>query len=279
MQSSWQPTKILRWVRSIPSSTNVAVVVTDLGEGYLKAMGNPAGEHALACELVATQLARRFNLATFEYALIEVTDVPKIPFSSGGIAKPGPAFITRSEKGGTWSGKPRELKRLVNPSDIARLVVFDTWIRNRDRYSPPPDKRCNRDNVFLSQEAPAGNLLLRAMDHTHCFLVGGELTHRLSQISHVRDSVTYGLFPEFRPFLNKNKDAIRDAIDTLRGIPRNEVEDAVQSIPPDWLVNNRAKAALAEFLTARAAYVAEHIMDWIWPQVEFDFMNEAEDHS
>ncbi len=117
------------------------------------------------------------------------------------------------------------------------------------------------------------------MDHTHCFLVGGELTHRVSQISHIRDSDTYGLFPEFRPFLNKNKDAIRDAIDTLRGIPRNEVEDAVQSIPPDWLVDNRAKAALAEFLTARAAYVAEHIMDWIWPQVEFDFMNEAEDHS
>ena len=63
------------------------------------------------------------------------------------------------------------------------------------------------------------------------------------------------------------------------GEGRSEVEDAVQSIPPDWHVGNRAKAALVEFLTARAAYVAEHIMDWIWPQVEFDFMNEAEDHS
>ncbi len=43
-QSNWQPTEVRRFVRSVPSSTGVAVVITDAGEGYLKAIGNPEGE-------------------------------------------------------------------------------------------------------------------------------------------------------------------------------------------------------------------------------------------
>ncbi len=195
------------------------------------------------------------------------------------MARQGPAFITRSEKGGSWGGKSRELRRLVNVSDISRLVVFDSWIRNRDRYSPPPNGRCNRDNVFLSREAPTGKLLLRAMDHTHCFVRGGELTPRLSHIDHIQERVVYGLFPKFRPFVEKDKDAVRVAVDVLRSILRSEVEDVVQSIPPEWQVNDRTRAALTDFLVGRAAYVAERIMDWIWPQDEFEFMNGAKGES
>ena len=274
-QSTWQPTVILRFVHSVPSSTGVAVVITDAGEGYLKAVGNPEGEHALACEWVATHLARLFGLPTFDFSLIEVTAVDEIPLPNSKLAKPGPAFIARAEKGGTWSGKPRELKRLANMSDISRLVVFDTWIRNRDRYSPPPNGRCNRDNVFLSREAPPGKLLLRAMDHTHCFTGGGELTPSVSRINQVQDSVVYGLFPAFRQFLER--DAVLEAIGTLQSISRNDVEEVIQSIPPEWQVGSRTRTALANFLTGRAAFVAECIIDWIWPQGEFEFMNGAED--
>ncbi len=272
-QPVWQPKEILRWVDNVPSSTGVSIVVTDAGEGYLKAIGNPEGEHALAREWVATQLAGLFGLPTFDFALVEVTDVDEIPFPNGGRAKPGPAFITRTEKGETWSGKTRQLKLLENPADISRLVVFDTWIRNRDRYCRLPKERCNRDNVFLSGEAPPGKLLLRAMDHTHCF-AGGELTTKISRIDAIKDPVVYGLFPEFRPFLER--DVVQAAADTLRGIPRNEVEHIIQSIPPEWQVNKRARAALADFLISRASYVAEGIMDQIWPQQEFEFMNGTE---
>ncbi len=71
-QLKWQPTEIRRFVRSVPSSTGVAVVISDAGEGYLKAIGNPEGEHVLACEWVATHLARWFGLPTFDFTLIEV---------------------------------------------------------------------------------------------------------------------------------------------------------------------------------------------------------------
>jgi hypothetical protein len=179
------------------------VVMTDTGEGYLKAMGNEAGEHALACEWVGSQLARWLGLSTLDFSLIDVTEANELPFAKGGFAKPGPAFLTRTEPGEPWGGKKRELKRLINPQDINLLVVFDTWTLNCDRHAPKKDGtwRINRDNVFLSEEAPPGQLLLKSIDHTHCFTCGGDLTPKIAGIDQMRDPGIYGLFKEFRPFL------------------------------------------------------------------------------
>ncbi len=52
----WQPTEIRRFIRNFDTGAGVILVLTDAGEGYLKAMGNVGGEHCLACEWVATQL-------------------------------------------------------------------------------------------------------------------------------------------------------------------------------------------------------------------------------
>ena len=58
--------------------------------------------------------------------------------------------------------------------------MFDTWLLNCDRFSfptrnPPTKPRINRNNVFLSEEAPDGKFVLKAMDHTHCFTCGKNL--------------------------------------------------------------------------------------------------------
>lgn len=55
---AWHPTIVRRFIESYPTSTNVARVDTDAGEGFLKPMGNPEGPHVLACELVGTMLAQ-----------------------------------------------------------------------------------------------------------------------------------------------------------------------------------------------------------------------------
>jgi len=132
----WQPTEILRFIRNFDPGAGAVLVLTDAGESYLKARGNVGGEHCLACEWVATHLARWFKLPTFDFALLEVTDLDEIPFYRGGHAQPGPAFITRAESGEPWSGKGTQLDRLINPQDISRLVVFDTWVLNCDRFAP-----------------------------------------------------------------------------------------------------------------------------------------------
>lgn len=271
----WSPTEVRMFIKPLDSGAGTVVVETDAGRGYLKVMGNHGGEHVLACELVGTKLAQWFGLSTFDFALIEVTKCDEIPLYRGTLAEAGPAFVTREERGQSWGGSERQLKKVVNRVDISRLVVFDTWIRNRDRRSPD-GARVNLDNVFLSEESPEpGMFVLRAMDHTHCFTTDGQLSRRLAQIDAVKDEGVYGLFPEFRRFLDRN--VVRQAVAQLRQITRQELQMIVDEIPAVWDVDQAARTALIDFLLQRAAFVAETIEVRLWPQSELRFPEAAED--
>ncbi|WP_165233370.1 HipA family kinase [Aquisphaera insulae] len=250
----WRPTEIRRFIRNFDTGTEAVLVLTDAGEGYLKAMGNAGGEHCLACEWVATHLARWFKLETFDFSLIDITDLDEIPLSRSGNARPGPAFITRAEFGEPWGGKVSELKYLINPGDISRLVVFDTWILNCDRHAPEGRRRPNYNNVFLSREAPEGYLRLKAMDHTHAFTCGHDLTQRVATIDRIQDPNAYGLFPGFRRRLDQ--DAFQSALDDLRGLPRPFVEEVIRSVPEEWEVGREAREALSDFIVRRAHFLA-----------------------
>ena len=261
-------------MKGLPSSARTAVVETDVGPGYLKAMGGPEGPHTLASEVVVTQLADWFGLPTFDWSIIQVDELDEIPFfdkqgNRTGQATPGPAFITRAEKGSTWGGADRELKLLVNSQDISRLVIFDTWVLNCDRHSQPlPEsgrsRKPNRDNVFLSYEAPEGEFLLKAMDHTHCFTCGREWTQRLAHVDTMKDGRVFGLFPEFREFLKQ--DVVSQATADLKLISSEVVTEMTKLIPKEWDVKREALDALVDLVVGRAAFVAETIKSKIWPQ-------------
>jgi hypothetical protein len=250
--------------------------------GYLKGIGAPEGPHTLAAELVGTQLAAWFGLSTLDWAIIMLDDIVEIPFvdkdgNETGMAKPGPAFITRAEPGDTWSGDEKQLRRLVNQQDIARLVVFDTWTRNCDRHSFAPSNlpqkpRINRDNVFLSEEAPKGQFALKAIDHTHCFTCGREWTRKMSGIRMVKDPRVFGLFPEFRPFLARS--AVVQAASDLASIDRRTAVGITQTIPNEWEVAPHALDALLDLILGRAAFVAATIEQRLWPQGELAFDDE-----
>lgn len=183
----------------------------------------------------------------------------------------GRRWWTRAIKGDSWSGERRQLAKLLNSDDISRLVVFDTWILNRDRHSA---NRQNRDNVFLSAESKQLELL--AIDHTHCFgMSGGELTERVAHIGNSRDSAVFGQFPEFKEFLNKS--VVSQAAEQLARIDEATVKRIVADIPGQWQVPNKAKAALVSFVLQRAAYVADTIYENLWPQKEIEFTDGRED--
>lgn len=105
----WPPSRFRRFAKSIKSSTATVRVVTDAGPAYLKALGNPQGPHALACDLVGTALARWFGLPTFDDGLLVVEEDDEIPFSRGGRAAAGPAYVTREERGLPWAGDAESL--------------------------------------------------------------------------------------------------------------------------------------------------------------------------
>ena len=260
MPSTWDPGSFLRFERSLATSTNVAKVVTTNGKAYIKVINNPEGPHALAREWVGTGLARLIGLSTLDYATLEIdAAVDEIPLYSGRMAASGPAFCTKDEPGHPWGGAGDELKDIENPEDIVRLVVFDTWIRNRDRHFPDESvRRPNLDNVFLSEVATQpGKYRLLAIDHTHCFSHGAELTTNVAQTGNVKDPLIYGLFPQFERYFGR--DPLEASLRDLGSIAEDQILGLVNTVPAAWDVGRQIQDALADLLVRRAAFLLENI--------------------
>jgi hypothetical protein len=259
----------VRFIQSFGTATGVAIVDTDLGEGYLKALGNPEGPHALACELVGSMLAEWLGLSTLDFSLVELTDDDEIPFLRGGSASPGPAFVSRAEpKGIPWDGTVGGLRGITNSHEISGLVVLDTWLLNCDRHAPD-GRRVNRDNVFLIQ-SPGGtrDVQLRAIDFTHTFTCGGEINRRLGFIEKFRDERVYGLFPEFTGFLDREE--VRRFANLLSQFPLRVAEDIIAAVPQAWGVDHQARSAWATMITERAHFISENIEAMLWPQMQLE---------
>jgi hypothetical protein len=255
---AWQPTTIRRPDRVFATATETVRVTTDAGPGFLKALGNRGGPQYLAADWLGTQLAGWLGLPIFEFAIVQVTAEDEIQFKNG-QAQVGPAFITREQSGMTWGGTADELSLLVNPEDIGKLILFDTWTRNCDRH--PPDltaRKPNRGNVFLSNEGmEGGKFQLVAMDHTHCFNCGRDLNAQVAHIDLIKDERMYGLFPEFKPFIRNHLQALGDAISKLKTLDKLWLQGLIGSIPAEWQVDAAGRAALATLIYDRADYVDE----------------------
>jgi hypothetical protein len=270
----FRPTCVTTFIRSFDSGAGTLLVETDAGRAYIKAKGNPGGPHVLACEYVGTRLATLLGLPTFDYALIQVDEIDELPFANGkDFAEPGTAFAARSETGTTWGQDKRLLGRLGNVDEVSRLVVFDTWVLNSDRYDPN-GSRINLDNVFFSSESSGFEVELRIMDHTHCFTNGRDLTARVKQIGIVKDEAIYGLFPEFKPLLDR--EVVCATCEQLTNLSVDDVGEIVHSIPRDWSVGKPARDALQELIIRRAEYVAETIEESLFGPIQGDLFQTSD---
>lgn len=271
--NGWRPTQLTRFIKPLGTATGTAVVETDAGVGYLKALGNPEGPHALACEFVGTSLADWLGLPTLDFSLVEVHGDDDIPFLKGGKAEHGPAFISKSEEDGfPWGGSAQELKAISNSQDINGLVAIDTWILNCDRYSPDGTRR-NLDNVFFVLHKEAGKgVVLKAIDFTHAFTCGGEINRRIGFIERIQHPRIYGLFPEFRNYLDP--DVMRGIAIRLGEFNRVTADRIIGAVPAEWDVNKDSRAAWATFITDRAHFLADHLEEILWPQQGLGGLNE-----
>ena len=259
--SLWQPTKFLSYIETIGSSSRTAIVRTDAGLAYLKAINNPQSPHVLACDWIGTKLAWRFGLQVFDMAILELEEGDEIPLDRNTKAEIGPALVARGEKGEPLLG-PSTLSFVQNINDIPRLIVFDTWVRNCDRYRPAGEgepERINPDNLFLSEEgADAGKFILKAIDHGHIFSCGKPLDRNLANIANVKDERLYGLYPFFRPYVTIDRIA-RIASEEMSDVRADLWEDLINSVPAAWQVSSEAKLAISGFLLERARFLADNI--------------------
>lgn len=257
----WQPTIFLRHIETIGSSSRTAIIQTDAGRAYLKAINNPQSPHILACDWIGTKLAQRFGLKTFDVAILELDDGDEIQLDQKTLAAIGPSFVARGEKGAP-SVSPSSLRQVQNLEDISLLVIFDTWVRNCDRHRPADEnepERINQDNLFLSEEgADPGKFILKAIDHGHIFTCGRSLTRNLTDIANVKDERLYGVLQAFRNRVSV-ANLTKCTAEKLQNVSIAFWADLIDSVPNEWQVTAEAKAAISRFLLERARFLTDNI--------------------
>lgn len=261
---NWKPTRLMEILGSADTSTGATEVTTDAGRAYLKPLGNRQGPHVLATDWVGTHLARWFGLSTFDIAILTRDADATFPLPRGYAAEPGPAFAARAMAGEPWGKSGLQLEVLVNPEDITRLVVFDTWTLNCDRHHHDLTvRKPNYDNVYLSSEGvEGGKRRLIAMDHGLCFIRSGEdLTTKLAHIDRIQNEHVFGLFPEFRGRLRE--DIVIECVARLREMDTATAAEIIGTVPNQWEVPPEAREAWSNLVYRRAGFVADNIQKWI----------------
>ena len=266
--NNWNPSKVERIVKVLPTSTRPLIVVTDDGNGLLKYIGNQAGNDALICELVGTELANWFGLTTPDFAII---NLPKLDAGELGVpTKEGPAFCSRwTPDAMTMSPDSNMISKLRNKDDISKLVVFDTWIRNLDRYSEYHDTRnpaSNMDNLIFSQDKRMTKMLV--IDHTHAF-VEGTLDDDLDDDDLLTEKTVYGLFPQFRQFLSRK--VVQTSLEALANIDTDTLMEILDSVPREWGFSANTKDKLVRCLEYRAREMSGWLPAGLFDQAEMNF--------
>lgn len=263
----WRPNSIQRFIEGFRTSTRVVKVATDIDIAFLKGLGNPQGADSLASELVSGELARWFGLTTPDFSILNVQGI-ELPRIECGPVEPGPAFLSREMQGFPGDGTEFALRKIRDRNSIARLVLFDTWLMNPDRYPPPDDIMLpseNRDNLFFT---PIGRHFdIVALDHSHCF-VTTTLADELGGNHLIEEARIYGLFPEFRPFVTEA--AVQSVIAELRQIDRAMVQAIVASVPQEWGITNAQRTAWVDLIVRRAALVADFALPKLIEQICLD---------
>lgn len=206
-----QPGEIRRVVRLFPSSTRPANVITDLGGGYLKGAESPAGSSALISELIAAEIGTRMGLSIPPFAVVTGIEIDIPMLDHHGHILP-PAFFSKHIEGVPSDGTDEFIKRMEHHGDLARLIVFDTWIRNCDRCFPADGGHAynyNRDNL-LFETLGDRRYRLAPIDHSHCIVDIDFVAAELTDEAKICDENVYGFFPEFQPYIDA--DAVAGAV-------------------------------------------------------------------
>ncbi|WP_328824813.1 HipA family kinase [Mesorhizobium neociceri] len=249
-----QPTEIQREIEAFQSSTSPVRVATDKGEGFLKSLGNPMGAAALISELVAAELATWFGLKIPPFAIIRQMSIDII-MPKNGVAMLPPLFFSYAVDGTPRDGQDTFPSRLRDPGDIARLVVFDTWIRNWDRFL---DGEANSENLLYVRTPGGRKYDLVPIDHSNCF-IGDDVDFPTgpAPADWVTDPKVYGKFPEFDSYIDAR--SVTQATHKLAQLQRNFVVEVVNSVPAEWGLGLNAAKSLVDLICDRAGFVMNTI--------------------
>jgi len=231
-------------------------------------MGNPQGSVALVFELLGTELANWVGLRTPDFALLSLDGDDFSQIDDLNI-RSGSAFCSKwIDSHITLAPNSRAIAGLRNPALVSRLVVFDTWIRNLDRFNPIDanvEGGSNLDNLLIIPDRRKTDL--RVIDHTHAFCEIDPDTDL--DDDWINEEIVYGRFPQFSDLLDSTE--VLKAIGSIQDISEIELCQLMDTVPDDWdfLEHNREK--LVECLVARAGKMSDWLPTSLFGQTEMQF--------
>lgn len=267
-----QPLEIRSEVQGFQTSACPARVTTDCGDGYIKGVNNPCGPDALISELIAAELGTWFGLKIPNFAIVRNCEID-IKMTNRERAFLGfieaPVFFSSAVEGEARDGGSTYLKRLQNPADVAKLVVFDTWIRNIDRHDPrvmPASE--NSDNLLYISGSKQLKYDLAPIDHSMCLFEGA--FQDVSDVeSFINDEYVYGFFPEFKDYIDSKSLVL--ALNRLNTLDKNFVSTCLDSVPTEWGMSVEVRNNLELLVCNRAKFVVSTISGKIVDNPQFDF--------
>ncbi len=253
---TFSPTEISREIRQIPqSSTNPIEVMTDHGICFIKCAQSPMGKDPLVNEYVASEIGCWLGLKIPPFSIL--TNSPlKLTLKKNAADISGPYFCSKKVDASTFDGSDLYLNRLKCQQDIAMLVLFDTWLRNWDRYF---ESEQNLDNLLFGWRAKSPKLDLIPIDHSECLRSPGAPCWDMEE--EICDEAVYGNFPAFEPYLSIS--SVRAAVSKLRSLDPGHVSEIVAAIPGAWLDSSSERDQIHNFLVKRAQYVVDTFEDHI----------------
>lgn len=264
--NDWNPTRVTRVVKKLGTSTKPVLVDTDDGPALLKYMGNPQGNDALIAEKLAADFAVELGIPCPPYSILSITPQQISPPAIGAVA--GPAFLSKwMNPATTFSPQSEMLEHLRDTDFVPRLVVFDTWIMNGDRFEPAPGGRePNYDNLLFVPDIQKVKAIV--IDHTHAF-VEQTFEEEVFAENWWADEEPLGLFPNFDTYLNH--DAVMSQIDAINELCSERLEEVIASLPPEWHMSVAVREALFEGLKQRAQHLANWLPPALFDQTEMNY--------
>jgi hypothetical protein len=257
----WNPTAIMETGRILGTSTSPVIVTTNQGKGILKLPTENGTADHLVCEFVGTSLARLLDIPTPDFKIFR-TDMDFVEMMVGkgesSLAQVTDGFLSRFET--AFPLIPGSVKDIENKDVLTKLVFLDTWIRNEDRYFRKTNEASSRnaENIFLvKNNLTPKTYIVKAIDHSEAFKNYSptfEPDKHFSQEA-IEDNKIFGLFPEFREFLDIN--VSYNISKRLPEIKRKEVKAILNQIPKSWNLDKETKESLLNFIIKRAKFISK----------------------
>jgi len=238
----------------VGGQTQPLVFECDDGQDWvLKLMGNPhLGTAGLCAEWIGSCLAKLVDVPVLECDLVEVDEqaLSTIPRSSPvhNWAKPGPAFGTPWwEQCIVPPGMDSILAALPSDSDLAGIVVTDTWLDVLDR-----------------KKGPAQWNLLRGTGTDSSLVVidfGLALTEVLTEFVLGEPTLAVRCPNEWKPYVHEL--GVRRALEKVMNVPSEDITSTARSIPPVWQREVPGSMRVHQYLETRRDRLPSVFEEWL----------------